>query len=1632
MQADPNAMPQVTNPTPAPQSTNVFGDLVTTLRGFSPVAMAGAAAVPPAANDSTDIGGFDLTNTGAGKGLGPVSLNGFAPAAIATGSQDDPINQMTGLRNTPTDIGDIDNEAELQRQQNVFGLDGLVTLGGVPYASDSSGGFYNLRTGQEVSSPTLFAELKQGGDGSGIQPWNAASLAKQYNSGNFFGNVTNPVTEQGTMAASTPKLVDWTYSTGQQQSAVLSPEQPVTMGVGTGSEWASAMPVVTTGGQDMSDIRYAPGIGFIDAFGSGTEAAGDALGGVGSGYLWAQGTDYHTPDGMWITGQASANPTLATTSGQFLPNSGIQVLPSSLPAASDFTAPVASALGLLPPAQPSPSASPLSMVAGSEGTVANALMRQSLWPAELPSGGSGSFALTGANGTAINEAMRQSVWPTSLSTPYVPSAPSPSNDTSVGGFNFSNLLGLGATDLTLPLGGGENVGGILGGVGSSLSTLASDAWNDVGTNPITGKGWLDLQSPGVSFTPAQLNMSDSQAQASLGNEYGAWVNANLANNSYLTPTQLGYTQSQAKQNLDPLQYSVWSKVQNAGDNSTAGITVGSDLNPYADLSDWAGSLKGGWDLPAMIGSDVLSVLPAGIGLSGNMAGKVADIGQLGVEEGPISDMLGGAASKLSDAWDSGVEAARSSPLMNPDSWYTFGKITPPSEESISQDEKLMSDWSQMSTGDRIASRIASRDASAYTPPTPNNEPTVSPMTGKYDLISRIVNRDAAADASMKDIQWNYGADNAGTFFENLDKDLSTQVPQGFPDLSEGPTIPKPPVQDPWQGQGIGTGLGDGTNTGISIGTGLGDGGVPPTPPMPPIQGTLQTNGLGLPGNLFSFPDFSGIGGAGGTGGTGDLGATGDTGESIDLQGIGTPDITQPITDNYITPDLGDDEPAPDIPAVPLVIPGLPSVGASGFDQPLNLRYFTYKNPIWSFSPFSGQLGDFDVGGLGLGSSSMFDDSDMGASSLGSMDFSASAVTAGLNGAGNFFDTDMNDMGNSIGAAGSSGMFDVPAESFLNDDEADGMPTGAGYNDPYTVRGRRVNIGQTELEGAQLLKRMGDEVYVHQNPYDDYVVREWSQDIPWNWDTSAELNDAYGRIPEFKVEARGHARDAFNAFVDSSRHHYVGEDPRHRMRLATAEVDGKVFGVVGFTGRRPEPGIPAEDGNYYITSLAGSGRPGAGTRLLRYVAGEAAKEGTGLSLESTGREATKDFYSLRGGDLYINRAHDYSPMMFSWAPERTKALADGYEPVHQLRRVYYREEPESGVHEEPLAWTTREPQGRPTIQKTLNFDGRGYNPGAGYHHTTTVLDEPVGPKSIARAWKLAAEPGLRRKKFTTMWSGDEVDIVNGSYIRDTTTEDYLLGSNPQADPALVPPKHLYVSDINPKAPHGLHDLYGIVTHEGSESGAMKFGGLSYRPAHRLYGEKGEELFRNTVSANASEREMWLASNKIIAMETALAAKHSSHARSYGMDFEGVARTGYIRSALAYGIDTSEIADPGMSMNVNVDAGPRSRSIPRADYGGGFSAVHLDFTGLSGTGSKMKGFDYGDSAAGSGISFSLSDMYMGLGRVSAKTARKTMKDTVGDSLGFGLSAIGMGMGIDMGMTFMKEDIGFSLNNFKGGRR
>jgi hypothetical protein len=1105
------------------------------------------------------------------------------------------------------------------------------------------------------------------------------------------------------------------------------------------------------------------------------------------------------------------------------------------------------------------------------------------------------------------------------------------------------LLSLGRTDVTLPLGnitmgtatpgpalaytasGDINPGtgilgaveGAAGGLWNDLKGIAGGVGSALGTNPITGRGWLDLKPSG---------------------EPSEWL-PDWSGTGNFTPEQLNMTPSQAKSSLSTYDYAQWQNAQLAANNSTANQRVGpAMLNLNAMMSNWAQTRPGWESVPAVAGTDLFQILPMAIGGAGSDAGYVSDIGKLGVKEGPIS-------SGLSKAWD----AYTNSPLW--DNMYSFGKITPPAEQSVADADKTLADWSQMSTSDRILSRILSRDAGVEVPPptTPSSDPSISAMPGKYDLISRIVNRDAAADANMDNIQYNYGLENSGDFFNLMDSSLGDLskigVPEGYPIMPGDDSTPEPPIQ----GQDPGTGLTP----------------EPPTPPAPPISTTIQLQGQGtVPPDLFSYPDLSG-----------DTG----TGEGGDTW---TPDITGQFTPQDIgDTDAEDELPSPEVPGIPLILPGLPSVGAPGPGNASPLHLFTYKNNIWSFSPFAGSMGDFDLSALGLGaalgSSSMFDMDDIASSMpgvagnpLGGMDTMANPVDAGLSPSGDFFDSSMNDMGNSIQAA-ASGLFDAPSESFLNTDETGGddyMP-GQGYSNP-----RELDLdarGSDYVYYPSTLELLNDarDTYRRIHPYGKAVHTRAPREL--------DLDD-YGTEYVYTPTPHELLSDAGNLYrrIRSGRATEApmlmyGAVPVERRELPMAEVgDEELFPYDYLPGRGYNSGPRQLDLDekgvvYYPTprELLGDARnayrrvrPERDTRFEAFMAikqmrERAAPHDHGLDLD-------------RSGDDYV------------FYPTPRELLDDAGSLYRHIR-------------------------------------GRGYN-----GHTTITLPEQSGPKSIGKAWRLAREPGLGRKKFTTLYDGTEVDMVNGSYIRDTTTEDYLLGSNPRADPALVPPKHIYISDINVRAPNGLHDAYGIITHEGSEVGGMKYGGLSYRLAHEHYGEVGEELFRNTVPANASERTMWLASNRIIKMETERAATHS---HNYGMDFIGLANSGKRASG---GMEFGGLANIGSGLSLDLDMG--SYKLPTGDYASGFSALKLDFGGLGVTGRKQKDYDYGDSAGGFG--FDLNSL--GFDRVSARTARKAMKDSIGDGIGFAIGAIGTGMALGIGMNVMK---GFTNNNnfFGGGR-
>jgi hypothetical protein len=407
-------------------------------------------------------------------------------------------------------------------------------------------------------------------------------------------------------------------------------------------------------------------------------------------------------------------------------------------------------------------------------------------PPTAPTGGSLD------EGQYANNYLRQAVWPVSLSTGATTqgsSSPSP------GGIGLGSLAGLGETDLTEMLGVPQpDVDAVLGYLGDGIKNFATGItdWatpyvDKLSTNPITGRGWLDLQPAYTSdwlpdwsstgnFTKAQLNMTPAQAQQTLGT--------------------LGYAQ--------------WQNAKFAANNSTANERVEPIIQALPNtLNEWAESGTG-WTVPLkMIAADIFEDLPLGLALG------------------------------------------------------TEGKITPPSSsattETVGDTDKALEQWSTMSTSERIASRAIARDLTAdlnYNPDIGDSEPPTSAMPGKYDIISRIVNRDAAADAAMKDLQWQYGAENAGDWFDLVDESTGSTTPvQG-----------QPPVQEPpIQGQGPG-GIGLGDDFGVGTGT-----------PKIPVQGQGY-----LPATVTSAPDF---------------GDTGNIGDTEPGQGQGAPAIT---TSGYIT------------------------------------------------------------------------------------------------------------------------------------------------------------------------------------------------------------------------------------------------------------------------------------------------------------------------------------------------------------------------------------------------------------------------------------------------------------------------------------------------------------------------------------------------------------------------------------------------------------------------------------------------------------------------------------------------------------------------------------------------------------
>jgi hypothetical protein len=89
----------------------------------------------------------------------------------------------------------------------------------------------------------------------------------------------------------------------------------------------------------------------------------------------------------------------------------------------------------------------------------------------------------------------------------------------------------------------------------------------------------------------------------------------------------------------------------------------------------------------------------------------------------------------------------------------------------------LSGMAKLSTNERIASRIATRDMNAdiNLMNMPKNDVLTSAMPGKYDTISRIVNRNARADRMAADIRYNYGLEQSGGFFSRLDTNMGANL-----------------------------------------------------------------------------------------------------------------------------------------------------------------------------------------------------------------------------------------------------------------------------------------------------------------------------------------------------------------------------------------------------------------------------------------------------------------------------------------------------------------------------------------------------------------------------------------------------------------------------------------------------------------------------------------------------------------------------------------------------------------------------------------------------------------------------------------------------------------------------------------
>jgi len=119
------------------------------------------------------------------------------------------------------------------------------------------------------------------------------------------------------------------------------------------------------------------------------------------------------------------------------------------------------------------------------------------------------------------------------------------------------------------------------------------------------------------------------------------------------------------------------------------------------------------------------------------------------------------------------------------------------------------------------------------------------------------------------------------------------------------------------------------------------------------------------------------------------------------------------------------------------------------------------------------------------------------------------------------------------------------------------------------------------------------------------------------------------------------------------------------------------------------------------------------------------------------------------------------------------------------------------------------------------------------------------------YKIAKSETLEKEFIETLSDGVKVYLVNGGYVRDKLSTDFIGGGNWMAYPKFMPKNEVWVE----RRDTDQHDMRGILDHEIVEYRLMRDEGLSYEKAHEKANlhEKKERAKDQDVENVASKIE-----------------------------------------------------------------------------------------------------------------------------------------------------------------------------------